>query len=134
MGMIVKADLHPLQDLVLELVDEVIETESAFGMVFAGVSFEARYKGDNWCAYPKPPHHDVRQWSQQLCLELLAAVRDYLQSVRVHAYARRVHPEIPSDVVDSIIDRYKVEPKTSDLDIFVQAALRETAHRERLGG
>ena len=68
-------EIEELRNKILLIIDAIIEKEGAFGMVFAGHEFEARYKCNNECAYERKS--PFGKWSFQECLDLLDAIKEY---------------------------------------------------------
>jgi hypothetical protein len=62
---------------ITRLVDIIIENESAFGMKFGNIDFEARWKCGNEIAYPKWPKSE-KNWTEEDAVSILEHIREYL--------------------------------------------------------
>lgn len=112
-----------MQDLIEEtinIVDQIIETEGAFGMRFGGVDFEARFKGNNSRSYPRQKIEDL-----ETCTRILHDISLYLESNRIHG---KYGSKFSSTEIDNLIEEYHNRIPSSnpydgdaelDLDIWI---------------
>lgn len=107
-----------LEEAIIHVVDEIIETEDAFGMTFGDVGFEARYKCNNTCAYPK------RKLTENDYIPILNSIREYLAYQR---YEKRFNKNNDIDIAGAIccaMDEYKkIQYPEIDEDEFVRKSL-----------
>lgn len=111
--------MQGLIEQIIKIVDQIIEEEAAFGMVFGGIAFEARYKVNNSCCYPRQQIQDL-----ETCTKILADVGLYFERQRIY---RRFCPKFTEEYMDQLIDSYYARTidmeDDTDLDGFIFSKL-----------